>query len=419
MATSVAYLLLLCIAACIAPLSASSTHREEIPCSGRGKLEDQVERLVTVSAITTVVKEVCVCDEGFTGEQCEQVMSAEEAENMKRLLHSMHQKPCRLLSTDCENNGTFVPESCECQCVYPYTGPFCTDCSTTLQCENGGAFHAPSCSCLCPKNRKGLLCDKCQDDTGCTHGKWDNSTCTCSCEAGWSGTKCDVCEPLSCYYGGQFMNDTCSCQCSNHRTGNLCELCLAFDCGIRGKLNVATCICDCPGHWKGETCDICGLDHLLDCGDPVRGWLDKNECVCRCNPGFFGDKCDSTAAPPSADEKPADRQLSAPSAPAAVTKPATDGSDVGSFRHSQQERGRMDWDALRSYRPVQASNRHSNHHRRRVEYGPLRTAEDEYRGPVPEPEYDSRPIRVHRSHRLHRRGPPPPSNQNVAVAAHR
>ncbi|XP_078617064.1 uncharacterized protein LOC144885163 [Branchiostoma floridae x Branchiostoma japonicum] len=241
----------------------------------------------------------CVCEPGYTGQQCQQEI--DECE-----------------STPCQNGGVCYDEvgSYLCVCPQEYTGVNCEedrDFCESDPCRNGGTcVTAPqSFMCFCPEGYMGFTCsievdecasDPCLNDGNCTDGV---ASYSCACLPGFNGTDCEInideCHKDACANGGICEDgiNGFTCFCFPGFTGPTCTE-NPDDCASSPCLNNGTCIdgihmffCNCTAGYAGERCeeevDECVSDPCLNDGNCTDGVASYS---CACLSGFNGTDCE-------------------------------------------------------------------------------------------------------------------------------
>ncbi|XP_038049131.1 neurogenic locus notch homolog protein 1-like [Patiria miniata] len=197
---------------------------------------------------------------------------------------------------DCDNGGYREnPEDCQCQCKGLYHGLDCAECyePNADHCLNGGTFVMDTCSCDCAGNWTGRHCDQMPGDECLSVPPADRVGCLCSnsictCEPAYTGPKCDTCKP--CQNGGNNQDSsTCICTCPGYFIQPLCLDCdTSVVCQNGGTLDENTCTCQCVDGWKGKDCseaatfgDKCPSDIIMqpDAGQTTAKvtWKDPTE----------------------------------------------------------------------------------------------------------------------------------------------
>ncbi|XP_035685655.1 multiple epidermal growth factor-like domains protein 6 [Branchiostoma floridae] len=196
---------------------------------------------------------------------------------------------CDCAGPPCANGGSrggvpsnYGENTCNCNCVEPWTGPTCEVC--TMDCKNGGVLDSAACSCTCGPGWDGPTCEEeCGDHhayCGASPG-WPNAdSCTIGYVRDYCRAMCGMCEKelctLQCLHGGTVDMDECSCACAGGWTGPTCNEC-PLVCENGGTLNQETCSCQCAPGFDGTTCsDSCQNQSPL-CGESP-GWPTLDLC---------------------------------------------------------------------------------------------------------------------------------------------
>ena len=87
--------------------------------------------------------EPAICSTEFSKDSC-----AKNKEIMLYCPKLCDQPICKCGFSNCTNGGTFVSESCKCDCIPPFYGYRCNLCPA-LKCLNGGTFNSATCKCDC------------------------------------------------------------------------------------------------------------------------------------------------------------------------------------------------------------------------------------------------------------------------------
>ncbi|KAF8354199.1 hypothetical protein PRIPAC_95822 [Pristionchus pacificus] len=148
------------------------------------------------------------------------------------------------------NGGVYLGGRCH--CVFPNTGPDCTD----FQCVHGMSiglrfqpksllFNKP---CICTRGWSGDLCEYHVSEKCNSYGEWKNGHCECigyhfgptcqfvskcvnglsvrgrcACHENWEG---EYCHRIICHHGtSDLKNKSMSCICSKRYTGQYCDAC--------------------------------------------------------------------------------------------------------------------------------------------------------------------------------------------------
>lgn len=241
----------------------------------------------------------CLCNEGWGGLFCNQDLN-----------FCTNHKPCQNGGT-CFNTGQ---GSYTCKCPPGFTGTDCetviSDCAAT-PCLNNGVCHDEKHGyrCDCPNGWIGTHCEKetitCAEKP-CLHGTCKDTVLgfKCECPAGYSGTACEVqineCNPSPCENGGVCANqaDTFSCKCPDGYSGTRCEINID-DCQGNPCINGGSCVdmvnqfrCQCIPGFIGSLCenrvDLCLTKPCANGGTCTNL---NNDYSCKCRPGFTGKDC--------------------------------------------------------------------------------------------------------------------------------
>ncbi|XP_072013044.1 uncharacterized protein [Amphiura filiformis] len=169
---------------------------------------------------------------------------------------------CECGGPDCANGGTKNPQTCNCDCVQPWSGPDCSECNI-----------------------------------GCEHGVLDEAACHCKCQDGWMGESCS--EPCAnshqlCYKGWYpnwcddahpYVPKYCQAMCGVCRvaTRSMGGSGCALTCYNGGILDESACECSCQPGWYGEHCSAPCEDKFFHCA-----W---STSMCTSNPDFARNYC--------------------------------------------------------------------------------------------------------------------------------
>ncbi|KAL3872719.1 hypothetical protein ACJMK2_035925 [Sinanodonta woodiana] len=240
----------------------------------------------------------CVCDEGFTGTNCE--VEIDDCQN----------DPC-LNGGTCKDIGFGY----QCHCPLGFTGRRCD--IVAESCANNPCKNGATCvegqgpyTCICKPGYTGLSCEteinEC-DPNPCLHGGRcvdELNGFRCVCSAGYSGRKCEEnvndCSHNPCQNGGSCMDrvNDFECRCVAGFVGSLCEI-NVDDCELRPCANGGTCkdlvndfTCICKPGFSGKDCRL----NVNDCNpNPC---TNDGSCVdlvsdyrCTCKQGFSGKNC--------------------------------------------------------------------------------------------------------------------------------
>lgn len=221
-----------------------------------------------------LMKPVCSCPYGFTGDYCSYVF-----------------QPCAMGSCDpegtleCITNNNSSSTSVTCRCRDGYLGPTCSrnikDSCTYNQCLNNGSCTDINGTffCTCLPGFSGRSCEnviqtECQSELTCSGS---NGQCIriledefCKCNDGWGGHMCeydiDECSQTPCQNGGSCINQDggYECSCLPNYQGINCEL-FVSQCTVDTCENGGTCVfssngttCVCPAGYNGVRCETKG-----------------------------------------------------------------------------------------------------------------------------------------------------------------
>eukprot|EP00457_Paulinella_chromatophora_P000141 gb/GEZN01000141.1/.p1 GENE.gb/GEZN01000141.1/~~gb/GEZN01000141.1/.p1 ORF type:complete len:2115 (+),score=54.91 gb/GEZN01000141.1/:104-6448(+) len=238
----------------VASVPFATLEKDDFPCGARCAPSGPAHGTCSVNLQTQMG--VCVCESGWTGDDC--TVSACEAAGLR---------------PDCGAHGR-CNERGLCVCDVPWTGLNCTD----LPCEHDQRMKA-----LKAAGGVGLDCGH--------HGICLNMECRCA--AGWWGESCE--------------QEACVSNCSGR--GFCVEPDHSFSCGT-GQLEFHTrpfseslsearpcCRCNETG-WYGPACDkyeiaACAILGWGDCGGPERGhcYREDDRVFCRCRGRWQGENC--------------------------------------------------------------------------------------------------------------------------------
>uniref|UniRef100_A0A1I8EAL2 EGF-like domain-containing protein n=1 Tax=Wuchereria bancrofti TaxID=6293 RepID=A0A1I8EAL2_WUCBA len=187
--------------------------------------------------------EKCYCEDGYRGEQCDEIYPAESCIGKELLLRDS--EPESDADSACANRGRVDSESGLCICIPGYHGSKCELERCEVECMNGKCGNG---ICVCDEGWTGMDCTERKCLPGCEqHGHCNNGTCMCG--KGWNGENC--------YIAG------CINDCNGH---GVCRL-------FSGQWK-----CACHTSYFGENCSLpvessCsdGVDNdndgLIDCED--------------------------------------------------------------------------------------------------------------------------------------------------------
>ncbi|KAJ8020449.1 Protein eyes shut-like [Holothuria leucospilota] len=286
---------------------------------------------------------LCVCQEGFSGINCEINMNecaSEPCLNGALCEDMIAGYTCHCVTgfmgrvceenindcseNVCRNNGTCVDEvnGYHCECTRGWTGPDCT--IDIRECASRPCEHGATCvdlldsyECICPLGYEGLDCET-EINECLSEPCLNNATCidlvgdvSCLCLDGFTGHLCeenlDDCEPFPCN-NGSCVDQVAGfiCECYPGYTGPTCQEDID-ECASRPCLNDAACqnsidgyFCLCQDGYRGINCefdiDICN-NTAYNSSQCLNGasCLDGpgNSFSCLCAPGFTGEYCQS------------------------------------------------------------------------------------------------------------------------------
>ncbi|XP_045429087.1 neurogenic locus notch homolog protein 4 isoform X2 [Pipistrellus kuhlii] len=272
-------------------------------------------------------RSACVCDEGWTGPECEAELGG-------------------CVSAPCAHGGTCHPQPSgyNCTCPAGYTGPACTE--EVSACHSGPCLNGGSCSarpgghlCTCPPGHTGPRCERLDlcasgkkpapgsllpSPAPCLHG----GTCvdrpgapSCLCAPGFQGPRCEGRVRPSCADSPCRNKATCQdgpqgarCLCPAGYTGSSCQT-LVDVCAQKPCPPNARCLqagpafqCPCLPGWTGRRCEVplssCQQAALSQGTDVSSLCQNGGLCVdsgpsylCRCPPGFQGSLCQDRVNP--------------------------------------------------------------------------------------------------------------------------
>eukprot|EP00755_Sulcionema_specki_P020378 Sspe_Gene.71762::Locus_42639_Transcript_1_1_Confidence_1.000_Length_16151::g.71762::m.71762 len=296
----------------------------------------QIDSLVPSQGDATPVGS-CKCDDGWSGEKCDQEKCERDASGR---VCSGHGQCAQGVCTCATGYGG---EKCDrCEERYAYY-PACQQCSISTHCSGHATSVTPvdnKCKCSCRNSWTGEKCDTCNAPYG-------GSDCD-ACRRGYIGySKCTRCTTKDHCNGHAFSvtsdgsGDRCICSCSEGFTGATCNKCaseyvmypvcrkcsLTRDCNGHGKSVVPNsdhtgCVCDCTFPWQGASCNVCpskytgancdqcGVDEAgvkrinypkcTKCtseshcnGRAVSVSSDGRKCTCQCKNKFTGNECET------------------------------------------------------------------------------------------------------------------------------
>ncbi|XP_038637890.1 tenascin isoform X13 [Scyliorhinus canicula] len=242
----------------------------------------------------TCVNGKCLCEEGFTGEDCGIEVSC---------------------PNDCSDQGRCINGVCH--CFSGYTGEDCSQQLCRFDCGEYGICIDGICVCdeghtgedcrikLCPNNCSGqgicingqCVCDEgltgedCRD-LACLNNCYNRGRCVdgeCICDEGFTDQDCsEIICPHDCYDRGRCIDGVC--YCDEGFTGEDCgELVCVNNCSNNGLCVNGQCVCN--EGYAGEDCSEWAC--LNNCNH--RGICVDGECIC--NEGFAGEDCGESTCP--------------------------------------------------------------------------------------------------------------------------
>ncbi|XP_072344355.1 tenascin isoform X9 [Scyliorhinus torazame] len=242
----------------------------------------------------TCINGKCLCEEGFTGEDCGIEVSC---------------------PNDCSDQGRCINGVC--RCFSGYTGEDCSQQLCRFDCGEYGICIDGICVCdeghtgedcrikLCPNNCSGqgicingqCVCDEgltgedCRD-LACLNNCYNRGRCVdgeCICDEGFTDQDCsEIICPHDCYDRGRCIDGVC--YCDEGFTGEDCgELVCVNNCSNNGLCVNGQCVCN--EGYAGEDCSEWAC--LNNCSD--RGICVDGECIC--NEGFAGEDCGESTCP--------------------------------------------------------------------------------------------------------------------------
>ncbi len=226
---------------------------------------------------------VCVCDEGFGGERCEQCYAGYHDDGTGNCVLDERCMPASCsFAGECADEGGSV----SCTCEDGHDGDHCESCADGHHRDASGACVVDEdCEMSNPCGENGT----CEDASG---------TIVCECAPGYAGEACDVCYP------GYHADESGACV--------LDQTCLPTTCSGAGtcSLEAGRVTCACEAAYTGASCESCATGYHRDAGgacvvdedceatDPCdRGTCDDAGGVirCICAMGYAGELCDECA----------------------------------------------------------------------------------------------------------------------------
>uniref|UniRef100_A0A7N6BQR3 Zmp:0000000846 n=1 Tax=Anabas testudineus TaxID=64144 RepID=A0A7N6BQR3_ANATE len=206
------------------------------------------------------VNGTCYCEEGYTGEDCGE----------------------RTCPNNCQGNGFCVDG--QCVCAAGYRGEDCSQLTCLNDCNGRGTcFNG---MCICDTGYQGEDCSQlaclnnCNNRGQCINGQ-------CACDVGFQGDDCsELSCPRNCLHRGRCVNGQCVCE--EGFAGEDCSIkTCPSNCYGRGECIGGRCVCH--AGFSGEDCGE------LSCSNNCQN---RGRCIggqCVCDEGFSGEDCSQKA----------------------------------------------------------------------------------------------------------------------------
>nr|XP_034336472.1 uncharacterized protein LOC105332975 isoform X2 [Crassostrea gigas] len=236
-------------------------------------------------------EDVCLCDAGFYGRNCDQ--------NCKALEYG---PDCIYQCDQCVHSNSCDSITGQCHCLPGYSGDFCTEpcpkgfygnqCQQVCRCLNGGDCDTINGTCICPAGFMGTDCSQ-----KCPLGKY-GSACFLNCTCGAFSKGCNALTGKCICLPG-YAGDECQKSCPSLAYGANCERSCRDVCDVRGMLNCnpVNGSCECRPGYTGPRCDqncpsgTWGISCSQTCLCGSNGDCDRETGVCVCDPGYNGTYC--------------------------------------------------------------------------------------------------------------------------------
>ncbi|XP_072096765.1 tenascin isoform X13 [Mobula birostris] len=217
----------------------------------------------------TCIDGKCVCDSGFTGDDCGIVDSC---------------------PNDCSDQGRCINGACH--CFEGYAGEDCSQELCPNNCSGQGICVDGKCVC-----DEGLTGEDCKD-LACLNNCYNRGRCVdgeCICDEGFTDVDCsEIICPKDCYDRGRCIEGVC--YCDEGFTGEDCgELVCLNNCSNSGLCVNGQCVCN--EGYTGEDCSE--LACLNNCNN--QGVCVDGECIC--HEGFTSEDCGELACPNSCHDR--------------------------------------------------------------------------------------------------------------------